>query len=213
MPQGTPLLSLDDPAVVRALDQEPDSNPEDNERSTPLTLFHPAYVIYTSGSTGRPKGVVATHYSVGRYLRFIISSHRLESEDTVLNIVTIAFDPSIRDIFAPLLCGARFVLISGDARASTSYLEAVVKHRVSKILSVTPSFLEVIALAAIESCLAFPRVCQISSCGEALSFAVSRQAAKAFPNAVLINQYGPTECTMTSMWFRLNEAWEGTAPL
>ncbi|MBY3301148.1 amino acid adenylation domain-containing protein, partial [Rhizobium laguerreae] len=213
LPNGAPRICLDDPAVLAGLAGEPAGNLTAQERIAPLKISHPAYVIYTSGSTGRPKGVVVPHYTVGRYLQFIISSHRLDAEDTVLSIVAISFDPSIRDIFAPLLCGARLVLTTGDVRSPAPYLEAIADHGISKILSVTPSFLEMIALSAVESGLALVGLKQISTCGEALPFAVSSHVAKAFPRARLINQYGPTECTMTSTLFRLDEGGEGIAPL
>jgi non-ribosomal peptide synthetase component F len=69
---ATPRLVLDDPEIVKMLDDCADTDPTDADRTTPLLPEHPAYVIYTSGSTGAPKGVVVCHHSVAN----LFFSHR-----------------------------------------------------------------------------------------------------------------------------------------
>jgi nonribosomal peptide synthetase DhbF len=70
LPEGcTPLLlPLDHPDTQRWLEQHPETNPTDAERTRALRPQHPAYVIYTSGSTGTPKGVVIPQQAVVRLL-------------------------------------------------------------------------------------------------------------------------------------------------
>ncbi|MGH3593904.1 MAG: non-ribosomal peptide synthetase, partial [Pseudonocardiaceae bacterium] len=50
----TAWLVLDDPTTTAVVSQQPETNPTDTDRTTPLLPQHPAYVIYTSGSTGTP---------------------------------------------------------------------------------------------------------------------------------------------------------------
>src|SRR5205814_1520409 len=56
-----PVLLLDAPDTVAALDVCSDLDVTDAERSGPLRPEGAAYVIYTSGSTGLPKGVAVEH--------------------------------------------------------------------------------------------------------------------------------------------------------
>ena len=68
-----------------------------------------AYVIYTSGSTGAPKGVLNTHRGIVNRLYAMQDSYRLDDSDRLLQKTAISFDVSVREIFWPLLFGARIV--------------------------------------------------------------------------------------------------------
>ncbi|KJS50964.1 hypothetical protein VM98_39760, partial [Streptomyces rubellomurinus subsp. indigoferus] len=59
VPAGRPVVVLDDPAVLTAVEAQ-------SPARLPVTVrpSNPAYLIYTSGSTGRPKGVVVSHAGV-----------------------------------------------------------------------------------------------------------------------------------------------------
>ncbi|KJS50996.1 hypothetical protein VM98_39570, partial [Streptomyces rubellomurinus subsp. indigoferus] len=59
VPAGRPVVVLDDPAVIAAVEAQSPA-----ELVSPARPSNPAYVIYTSGSTGRPKGVVVSHAGV-----------------------------------------------------------------------------------------------------------------------------------------------------
>ncbi|MFD5922437.1 condensation domain-containing protein, partial [Kitasatospora sp. NPDC058201] len=62
LPEGVPVLLLDDPETVRATESaEPFGG-------VPVDPEGAAYVIHTSGSTGRPKGVVVSHGAFAGFL-------------------------------------------------------------------------------------------------------------------------------------------------
>src|SRR5688500_3580894 len=67
-----PVVRLDDPATVAAVEARSADPVTDADRPAPLRPAHPAYVIYTSGSTGRPKGVVVPHRNVAA----LLANHR-----------------------------------------------------------------------------------------------------------------------------------------
>ncbi|WP_372371491.1 amino acid adenylation domain-containing protein [Candidatus Uabimicrobium sp. HlEnr_7] len=161
-----------------------------------------SYVIYTSGSTGKPKGVIGNHKSSVNYFCSLIKHRFVDSEDTVLQIPSLSFDPSIRDICTPLLVGAKIVLLPTSRAKDSSYiLTKITQHKISKILSIVPTLLDNILKAALRYGLE-SNIQKIYVSGEKLEIATCALAAKVFAKKdVLVNIYGPTECTMTSTYY------------
>ena len=75
-----------------------------------------AYIAFTSGSTGVPKGVPIAHRGVVSYLEFLVRTFGLGPSDVVLQLARASFDASVREIFAPLVVGARVVLLRTASR-------------------------------------------------------------------------------------------------
>ena len=197
LPAGMTLL-LDQP--WDAVDGLREDNPTDSDRGSALLPAHAAYVIYTSGSTGRPKGVCVPHRNAAGYLRFLAGNYAIGRQDTVLNLTSVSFDPSIRDILCPLISGARLVLIGqDDSRHPAACLRALSDHRITTVLSITPSLLAELVAAQEARPLALA-LRQVLTCGEMLQGALLVRSMQSLGCAVLANQYGPTECTMTSTW-------------
>jgi len=65
------------------------------------------YIIYTSGSEGRPKGVVGSHRSLIQYLRWQVKEFAVTKADRFSQTKPLSFDFSLKELFVPLLCGAR----------------------------------------------------------------------------------------------------------
>ena len=100
-------------AVVVQLDQEwaqvaaqPEANPVSGVGPANL-----AYVIYTSGSTGQPKGAMITHGNLSNHMQWMQSSFPLSADDCVLQKTPFSFDASVWEFYAPLLVGARLLLV------------------------------------------------------------------------------------------------------
>ncbi len=163
-----------------------------------------AYIVYTSGTTGRPKGVLGTHAGAASYLRSLLALHALGTTDRVLQLPSFAFDAAVRDLFGPLAAGAAIVLAeTGKAKDPVALLDLIAKHGVTRLLSVVPTLLRALAEAApSDGRGASLRTILLS--GERLYLADCARAWQAFGKAVdLFNQYGPTECTMTSSYHRV----------
>ncbi|MEW1601535.1 amino acid adenylation domain-containing protein, partial [Streptomyces sp. NPDC093808] len=204
--RGTAVL-LDDPATGRALSALPDDALTDDGSAEPPTPAHPAYVIHTSGSTGRPKAVVVPHRGVAAYLPYLTSGVAgLGPEDVVLNLASVSFDPSVRDILGTLAAGGCVVMVPPDeANDARALVRALRRHRVTALLSVVPSLLtalneEADRLPAGER----PSLRLVMTCGEALTEGhLQRVAALGAP--LVVNQYGPTEATMSSTFQAVDE--------
>ncbi|KAJ1970531.1 hypothetical protein H4R34_006032, partial [Dimargaris verticillata] len=69
-----------------------------------------AYIIYTSGTTGRPKGVMMRHESVVNTIHQTALSLKLDAHTRCLQVLNIAFDVCVAELFATFLVGGTVVL-------------------------------------------------------------------------------------------------------
>ncbi|KAJ1971377.1 hypothetical protein H4R34_005766, partial [Dimargaris verticillata] len=139
-----------------------------------------AYIIFTSGTTGKPKGVQVRHESAINILVHLAQTMGLKPDCRFLQLLNIAFDGCLIELFSTFFAGGTIVLSQADALTDL--------HKVSSCL-VTPSL-----LAALES-QDYPNLRAIGSCGEALPWST---AAQWQPNRRMVNIYGPTEITISS---------------
>ncbi|MCP4231515.1 MAG: AMP-binding protein, partial [bacterium] len=68
-----------------------------------------AYALYTSGSTGRPKGVLITHANVVNHIWGMKTRYRFDESMRHILLAPLFFDPSIRQIFLPLITGGKLL--------------------------------------------------------------------------------------------------------
>ncbi|OLF09836.1 hypothetical protein BLA60_18910 [Actinophytocola xinjiangensis] len=188
-----PGAVLDDPAVVLAATGA-DTDPTDAQRTAPLLAAHPAYVLYTSGSTGRPKAAQVTHHG----LPSIVGAYRdrmgITAHSRVLQWYSPSFDASYLEFFGALLSGACLIgapahrLLPGDP-----LVDVVAQHRATHT-GMTPS------VASVLRADQFPSLVAVGLGGEQVPVDVVDRWA---PGRVLLNVYGPTECTIANTLHRL----------
>ncbi|MFC0006733.1 amino acid adenylation domain-containing protein [Micromonospora siamensis] len=193
---GLPTVVLaDDEATIAG--QHPDV-PDTAATVDPAAV---AYLVYTSGSTGRPKGVRTPHAAAAAYLRDYLGGFGLGVGDTVLQLAGLAFDACVRDLLGPLTTGARVVLLDDERAADPQAVVAAVdRHGVTAVLSVVPTLLRALLTVA-EQRRPAPggRLRLLLTAGEALDRADCARAGTAFAGRpTVVNQYGPTEATMTT---------------
>ncbi|UAW64946.2 non-ribosomal peptide synthase/polyketide synthase [Mycoavidus sp. HKI] len=173
-----------------------------------------AYITFTSGSTGKPKGVMTRHGGAANYLNFLIRHYDLTATDVVLNVASLAFDASVRDLLGPLAAGGRTVLVpTAQAKEPYTYVSVINARSVTKLLSITPSFLRSLCQAAENQSMGHTLRTILTS-GEPLEADLCAQVQKTLGAQVtVVNQYGPTECTMTSTWFTAVPQANGIVPI
>ena len=164
-----------------------------------------AYVIYTSGSTGTPKSVMIEHGGVVNRLRDMIGRFGLTAGDVSLQLISVGFEPPVREIFAPLACGASVALLPPEGpRDPAVVVEAIREHRPTVILCIVPSLLQaVIATGALPETFASLRM--VAAGGEVLQPAEASELMRTW-GCEVVNQYGPTETTMMACVHRIAPA-------
>ncbi|USQ87991.1 amino acid adenylation domain-containing protein [Streptomyces phaeoluteigriseus] len=185
---------VDAPAVL--LDRLPaaDRPPAGFRAPHPRSL---AYVSHTSGSTGTPNPVLVEHGGLDTYLRGVVRDNALGPGTVALQLAPPGYDASIRDTFAPLAAGGCVVLVERSRLLrADSFADTVAEYGVDTLLSTTPSFLGFLAQSAraVRRLRSLRLVC---SSGESLRPFLAA-GGRALIGGRLVNQYGPSECTMTS---------------
>jgi len=160
-----------------------------------------AYVLYTSGSTGRPKGVMLGHTAV-RLVDWARSAFTAGELSRVAATTSIAFDPSVFELFAPLCTGGTVVL-------KASPLKPFAPDERPTLLNCVPSVLaELCRMDAIPD-----SVRAINVGGERLKASLVREVHRRAPRAALYNHYGPTEATTCATVARVPPDADGDPPI
>ncbi|MFC4147347.1 amino acid adenylation domain-containing protein [Micromonospora mangrovi] len=177
-----------------------------------------AYVAYTSGSTGRPKGVLTPHHAAASYLTdYLLAEGAVGPGDTVLQLASASFDASTRDLFGPLAAGATVVFLDPEHRGDPEAMrDAVDRAGVTCVLAAVPTVLRALTAAARARPGTGRTLRLVLVSGEPLDLADAAAATAAFAGRPrVVNQYGPTETTMTATRHRIAETdpSAGPAPL
>jgi len=164
-----------------------------------LSPEHVFYIIFTSGSTGKPKGVMITENNLDNYCEW---SRNLggDAEDkdgsVFLNQAPFSFDLSVMDVYTSLTNGGTIYSVDKalqqDIKKMLAYMEAgKLKYWVS-----TPSFADMCLADPSFNSKLLPGLKAFLFCGEKLTKRTARKLMERFPEAKVVNTYGPTESTV-----------------
>jgi len=164
---------------------QPESQP-----TTGVTGDDLAYIIYTSGSTGQPKGVELIHSGLANLVSWHHRAFQVTSADRASAQSTLGFDAAVWELWSYLTAGASLHLPDESFRNDATALRDWMVSR-----NITISFAAT-ALAEQLLQLEWPS-------NTALRFLLTgADTLKTYPSArlpfVLVNNYGPTECTVVS---------------
>jgi non-ribosomal peptide synthetase component F len=98
-----------------------------------------AYVIYTSGSTGRPKGVEISHGALVNFLASMARTPGLAASDALLAVTTLSFDIAGLELYLPLVCGARVVLVPREVAQAGEELLDRLQRSGATVMQATPA--------------------------------------------------------------------------
>ncbi|MCC5661302.1 amino acid adenylation domain-containing protein [Nostoc sp. XA010] len=167
-----------------AIDKQSSENP--NHTVLPE---HNAYVLYTSGSTGRPKAVVIEHRSTVAFLSWATNLFTFSDLAGVLAATSICFDLSVFELFAPLSCGGKVILV--ENALSLPSLSAT--QQVTLVNTVPSAIAELLRVNGIPV-----SVRTINLAGEPLAKKLVQQLYQNTSIQQVFNLYGPSEDTTYS---------------
>jgi amino acid adenylation domain-containing protein len=161
-----------------------------------------AYVIYTSGSTGVPKGVEITHANLAHLIRWHLDAFKVTQHDRASHLAGLGFDAAVWEIWPYLLAGATICLADDAVRSSPELMQQwIIRERV------TIGFVPTVHAGAMMT-MEWPATTKLRyllTGGDTLHHA----PASHLPFEV-VNNYGPTECTVVSTFSVLRPEATGT---
>ncbi|WP_156937624.1 non-ribosomal peptide synthetase/type I polyketide synthase [Haloglycomyces albus] len=203
---GAPVVLCNDTAAHAWPEGVTAYRPEDlsgpYQAPTGLTADSPTVMIYTSGSTGEPKGTLLTH---GGVLSTTVDSGYIDCRpgDRVMHLTAYTFDGSLYDVYSAFLNGATLAMgrheHNMDMRLLTEFLR---EERIDKGLLITAVF----HLLMAENPAALAGVSALYVGGEAMQPWAAQAAFEVMGPGKLYNAYGPTEVSILTTYYRIDEA-------
>lgn len=149
-----------------------------------------AYVIYTSGSTGQPKGVEVTHGNLGNLLSWHLRVFEVTAADRASHQASLGFDAAVWEVWPYLAAGASVYFPEESVRSNPAALrDWLLAQKITITFLATP-------LAESMMLLDWPHEADLRILLTGADTLHRRPSAR-LP-FVLVNNYGPTECTVVA---------------
>ncbi len=153
----------------------------------------PAYILFTSGSTGEPKGVVLSHRAVIHHMNWQTQHLPIDECSVLGNQAPFYFDASMPDIFTPLFTGAELHIIPEKLFLLPARLtEYINLHGIDTLIWV-PSALMLLSSRSDFGNVPINGLRTVVFCGEVMPSSQLGRWQSAYPEAVFVHMYGPTE--------------------
>jgi amino acid adenylation domain-containing protein len=163
-----------------------------------------AYVIYTSGSTGQPKGVEVTHGNLRNLLQWHVRAFQVTEADRASHQASLGFDAAVWEVWPYLAAGASVHFPEDALRSHPAALrDWLVGRGVTITCLATP-------LAESMMLLDWPREVELRILLTGAD-TLHRRPSALLP-FTLVNNYGPTECTVVATSGVVENAESSTRP-
>ena len=171
---------------------------ETEDAQTPQVELRPdalAYVIYTSGSTGVPKGVEITHANLANLISWHRRAFQVTDADHASHLAGLGFDACVWETWPYLASGATLHLADSETLDSPEQLRCwLVENGITIGFVPTPLAERIIGAPWPEA----TKLRVLLTGGDRLHV----WPIDGLP-FTLVNNYGPTECTVVAAWTAL----------
>lgn len=151
-------------------------------------------LLYTSGSTGLPKGCMLEFGNITAFCRWHHRYYGVDADSRIAAYASYGFDASMMDIFSTLTAGAQLHIIYEDIRLDLMALNDYFEKNYITHALITTQVGRQFAMTMENRSLKY-----LSVGGEKLVPLTPPRGYK------LINAYGPTECTVLSTVFTVDQ--------
>jgi len=156
----------------------------------PISGDNLAYVIYTSGSTGQPKGVEVTHAGLANLVSWHCRAFQVTPQDRASHQAALGFDAAVWEVWPYLTAGASVHIPNEAVRLDPAALrDWLLAEQISITFLASP-------LAERMLTLEWPRPCALRTLLTGAD-TLQRRPSPEIP-FILVNNYGPTECTVVA---------------
>lgn len=156
-------------------------------------LDHLALILYTSGSTGKPKGVALAQRQLLNRFHWLWQTYPFADGERAGQRTTVSFIPSLFEMLGALLKGTPTVVLPDNvAKDPARLLQVLAEEEITRV-AVVPTLLKLLLDAEPDLPGRLPRLKLWFIAGEILTPDLYERFLKAYPGAVLSNDYGSTE--------------------
>jgi amino acid adenylation domain-containing protein len=158
-----------------------------------------AYCIFTSGTTGKPKGVLVHHLGMLNHNLAKVKDLKITENDIIAQSTTQTFDVHIWQIIAPLLVGAKIIIIDRCIADSPEEVINIINNKGITIFELVPSIFGLL-LSHIryrnnnKELPNFLSLRYLITTGEQLPPSYCKEWLNLY-RIPIINAFGPTECS------------------
>lgn len=162
------------------------------------------YMIFTSGSTGKPKGSLVYHRGFVNLVQWYIDEFHFNEQSRFLIISSLSFDLTQKNLFAPLCCGGELVF-TGTTHYDAEIILDTIEQKLITSINCTPSaFYGLLSNNSDSSIKRLNSLQYVFLGGEPISVTrLKPWTSTKWFNALVVNSYGPTECTDVCAFHRL----------
>ena len=177
---------------------------EPGSASPPLREAGLAYIMFTSGSTGDPKGVQIGRESVTLFAGWIRDCLSLGAAPAFMDQMLFSFDFSLFNWVGALELGGACVLCPRETIAERGAFMQYLADTGIAVWASTPSFVRQQLFNPDFNGASLPGLRVFVFGAESLSPALAEELWQRFPDARIINSYGPTEATCSTTWVEID---------
>ena len=159
-----------------------------------------AYVMFSSGTTGEPKAIPVKYISLANYIWWKKELYHYDESVVSLQVLSYNFDAFGANLYPVLLFGGKMVMQNRNEQKNFGgILELIKKEHINEFNVVPSYYMNLLSSSKGDE---LDEVKRVVLGGESAGFEVVRVSKEMYPSIELINEYGPTETTITITYNR-----------